>query len=99
MMDPRSITPNSIMPNYPWLMENSTDFLILRKKLSVMKSLGVPYADDEVVNADMQAEAQAQIIGKDLQAQGAPAGLEKKEIVALIAYLQSLGQLTAGETK
>ncbi|GIL17757.1 MAG: bifunctional cbb3-type cytochrome C oxidase subunit I/II [Oligoflexia bacterium] len=92
MIDPRTVTPNSIMPNYPWLVQHDTDFLILRKKLSVMKNLGVPYSDAEVSNADIDAQKQAQTIADDLQAQGAPAGLAKKEIVALIAYLQALGQ-------
>ena len=92
MLDPRSVTPKSIMPNYPWLAEKNTDFLILRKKLSIMKMLGVPYQDDVVANADIYAQKQAQEIAADLEANGAPKGLEKKEIVALIAYLQALGQ-------
>jgi cytochrome c oxidase cbb3-type subunit I/II len=99
MMDPRSVTPNSIMPNYPWLMDNKTDFLSLRQKLSVMKSLGVPYTEEQVANADIQAEAQALSIAKGLQEQGAPAGLETKEVTALVAYLQALGQLKQEETK
>lgn len=92
MIDPRSVTPKSIMPNYPWLMEKNTDFIVLRKKLSVMKQLGVPYEDDVVANADIHAQKQAQEIAADLESNGAPKGLAKKEIVALIAYLQSLGQ-------
>jgi cytochrome c oxidase cbb3-type subunit I/II len=99
MMNPRSITPQSIMPNYFWLADNKVDFLLLRKKLSVMRSLGVPYSEEEVVNADIMAEKQAKGIAEGLQGQGAPAGLEKKEIVALIAYLQSLGQKTEGVGK
>lgn len=92
MLDPRSVVPQSIMPNYPWLFTKRTDFLSLRKKLSVMKRLGVPYADDEVANADIFAQKQARLIAEDLAAAGTPAGLENKEIVALIAYLQALGQ-------
>lgn len=92
MKDPRSVTPASIMPNYPWMLEKNTDFLILRKKLSVMKQLGVPYEQDVIANADIYAQKQAQEIAADLESNGAPKGLEKKEIVALIAYLQSLGQ-------
>jgi cytochrome c oxidase cbb3-type subunit I/II len=99
MMNPRAITPQSIMPNYPWLADNNIDFLILRKKLSVMKKLGVPYSQNEIVNADIDAEKQAKEIAEGLVSQGAPQGLEKKEIIALIAYLQSLGQLTQGEAK
>lgn len=92
MLDPRAVTPKSIMPNYPWLAEKKTDFLVLRKKLSVMKQLEVPYEDDVVANADIHAQKQAMEIAADLEANGAPKGLHDKEIVALIAYLQSLGQ-------
>jgi cytochrome c oxidase cbb3-type subunit I/II len=92
MIDARSITPKSIMPNYPWLADRKLDFVPLRKELSVMKLLGVPYADDTVANADIVAQKQAIEIAKDLEVNGAPKGLEKKEIVALIAYLQALGQ-------
>lgn len=92
MINPRAITPNSIMPNYPWLIVNNTDFLSLRREFSVMKSLGVPYDDNMIANADIEAQKQAKIIAEELEKQGAPKGLEKKEIVALIAYLQALGQ-------
>lgn len=92
MLDPRSITPNSIMPNYPWLLTNNTDFLSLRREFSVMKSLGVPYDDATIANADIIAQKEAKILADELHKQGAPAGLEKKQIIALIAYLQALGQ-------
>lgn len=92
MIDPRAVTPKSIMPSYPWLVEKNTDFLVLRKKLSVMNKLGVPYDSEVVANADIHAQKQAQEIAADLESNGAPKGLAKKEIVALIAYLQSLGQ-------
>jgi cytochrome c oxidase cbb3-type subunit I/II len=92
MVNPRAITPNSIMPNYPWLLENNTDFLSLRREFSVMKTLGVPYSDEAVANADIYAQKQAKQIATELENQGAPKGLEKKQIIALIAYLQALGQ-------
>ncbi|MFZ3231460.1 MAG: cytochrome-c oxidase, cbb3-type subunit I [Pseudobdellovibrio sp.] len=96
MLNPRDITPNSIMPNYDWLASNNTDFFILRKKVSVMKMLGVPYSDDVLANADRIAEDEAKVIADDLEKQGAPKGLERKEIVALISYLQALGQKAKG---
>ncbi len=92
MMDPRAITADSIMPAYPWLKDKNVEFLILRKKLSVMKRLGVPYDDAQIANADILAEKQAKQIADALAAEGGPAGLERKEIIALIAYIQSLGQ-------
>ncbi len=92
MLNPRVVTPQSIMPNYIWLATNDTDFLVLRKKFSVLKNMGTPYSDDQVANADIHAEKQAKEIAKSLEAQGGPSGLERKEIVAMIAYLQALGQ-------
>lgn len=93
MIDPRAVTPKSIMPSYDWMAEKKTDFLILRKKLSVMKGLGVPYDDETVANADIHAQKEAQQIAEDLKANGVNIpDLEKKQIVAMIAYLQALGQ-------
>jgi cytochrome c oxidase cbb3-type subunit I/II len=99
MIDPREITAGSIMPAYPWLATKDTDFDILRKKFSVMRIVGVPYTDEQVANADIEARKQAKTIADNLVTQGAPAGLEKKEIVALIAYLQCLGQKAEGVQK
>lgn len=92
MMNPRAITPNSIMPNYPWLLEKNTDFLSLRREFSVMKTFGTPYDENTIANADIIAQKEAKILAEELHKQGAPKGLEKKQIVALIAYLQALGQ-------
>lgn len=93
MIDPRAVTPGSIMPAYAWLMDKKTDFLILRKKFSVMKQLGVPYTDDQVANADLHALEEAKVIAENLRQSGVEGdNLESKEMVALIAYLQALGQ-------
>ena len=80
------------MPSYTWLETKKTDFLSLRKKASVLKNLGVPYTDDQVANADILAQQEAKRIAGEISEQGGPKNLEDKEIVALIAYLQSLGQ-------
>lgn len=91
MINPREIVEKSIMPSYPWLANRQTDFLTLRKKLSVLNQLGVPYDRDTIANADIVAQKEAKIIAEQLEKEGAPAGLEKQQIVALIAYLQALG--------
>ena len=58
-----------------------------------MKKLGVPYEPEVVSEADKLAEKQAIEIAEDLRSQGVEGNrLEQKQIVALIAYLQSLGQ-------
>jgi cytochrome c oxidase cbb3-type subunit I/II len=92
MLDPQSITQKSIMPPYPWMIKKDMDYLPLRKELSVMKYLSVPYDSNTIANADIIAQKEAIIIAEDIAANGGPKGLEKKEIIALIAYLQSLGQ-------
>ncbi len=90
MEDPRSTTPQSIMPPYPWLLKDDTDFSGIQARVDVMAMLGVPYGDS-VNKAEAQAREQAKQIAGEIQAQGGPAGLEGKKIVALTAYLQRLG--------
>lgn len=92
MVNPRAMTVGSLMPAYPWLAEKKTDFLILRKKLSVLRNLGVPYTDEQVANADVLAKQQAQLISEKLVEKGAPTNLADKQVVALVAYLKSLGK-------
>jgi cytochrome c oxidase cbb3-type subunit I/II len=89
MMDPRAVTPKSIMPTYPWLYTQNLDYDILRRKLAVMKQLGVPYSEQDIAEASALATVQANVISAELEQQGAHIE-SKKEIIALIAYLQTL---------
>ncbi len=92
MDDPRVMTPGSIMPAYTWMLRDKTEFTILRKKLAVLKTVGVPYTADQIQNAEQDAKAQAKKIADALVAQGGPRNMEDREIVAMIAYLQKLGK-------
>jgi cbb3-type cytochrome c oxidase subunit II len=103
MENPRSTSPNSIMPPYPHMLENELDLSDLPTKLKRLRILGTPYSDDEVENAVEIARAEAEAIAREVEAQGGPQGLENKQIVALVAYLQRLGKdieasTTAGES-
>ena len=89
MLDPRAVTPKSIMPSYSWLVTNKLDTDILTRKLVVMKQLGVPYSEQNISHAITDAQAQAKTIADGLQTQGVRVAPEK-EIIALIAYLQTL---------
>ncbi len=93
MMDPRAVVPKSIMPTYAWLAKDRLDFNSVKRKLQVMRQLGVPYTDFEIENAVGTAHAQAKRIAEGLEAQGTISGLADREVVALIAYLQALGQM------
>jgi cytochrome c oxidase cbb3-type subunit I/II len=97
MLDPRKVTPGSIMPEYTWLFGEKTDYVVLRKKLRVLKALGVPYTDDEIANASEMAKEQARMITENLKEVGVPMKMNDKQIIALIAYLQRLGADLAEE--
>lgn len=90
MYDPRSMAPGSIMPPYPWLLEETYDVSDIPAKINVMRKLGVPYAEGYEDEAVADAKAQADAIVKNLDADGIEAMPDQK-IVALIAYLQRLG--------
>lgn len=94
MEDPQNVTPGSIMPRYPWLAKNKLQTHDLQAKMKALQKLGVPYSDYELENGLKLVEEQAQEIAKNLEAQGGITGVSDREIIALIAYLQSLGQLT-----
>jgi cytochrome c oxidase cbb3-type subunit I/II len=90
MYDPRSMSPGSTMPPYPWLLQQPYDLEGLPDKITVMRQLGVPYAEGFEADVQANATAQAEQIVKSLEADGIETVPEAK-IVALIAYLQRLG--------
>ncbi len=90
MEDPTSTSPRSIMPPYPWLLTKELDFSVVQPRVDAMAMLGVPYGDS-IHHAEEQAREQARQLAGEIEAQGGPSGLETKQIVALVAYLQRLG--------
>ncbi|MFV2059149.1 MAG: cytochrome-c oxidase, cbb3-type subunit II [Gammaproteobacteria bacterium] len=41
---PRSVMPDSIMPNYPWLLENKLEYKDIADRMRSLKIVGVPYS-------------------------------------------------------
>jgi cytochrome c oxidase cbb3-type subunit I/II len=91
MEDPRSTTPQSIMPAYPWLARTPLKWSAVERGVAAQSTLGVPYTPEQVRNAGGLAREQAKQIAGAIARQGGPAGLEETELVALVAYLQRLG--------
>ena len=92
MEDPRQLVPQSIMPAYPHLLTNDLDFGSIQQRVNVMAMLGVPYGEAvKEGRAEAMAREQAQRIADELVQQGGYSGLENKQIIALVAYLQRLG--------
>ena len=43
LIAPRSVVPESNMPGFPWLETHALDIELLKNKIAVMRTLGVPY--------------------------------------------------------
>ena len=106
LINPRDVVPVSIMPAYDWLLstELRTDDLDLH--LKAQRAVGVPYTDDMIANASLDAYGQSN--PDSPQAEGVTKRYGKAttvrafdgrasqltEMDALVAYLQVLGRLT-----
>jgi len=91
MEDPRSTSPQSIMPPYAHLLATPLDLADVPAKMRGLRRLGVPYTDADIDGAIDVAEAQAAGIAAAVVDQGGPDHLADREIVAMVAYLQRLG--------
>ncbi len=90
MINPQKVSPESIMPPYPWLAENEIDISLTPNKINVMRTLGVPYPEGYEDQAIADLKAQYDQIANGLRSGGIEVE-DNKEIIALIAYLQRLG--------
>ena len=64
--DPQSTSSGSIMPSYKWLIQQKLDRSLTEKKMEVMVSLGVPYTEEEIANAQASMDAQGAKIEQNL---------------------------------
>jgi cytochrome c oxidase cbb3-type subunit I/II len=91
MLDPASMAPGTMMPPYPFLFTKDLDIGTTRSKIHAMRKLGVPYPDGYEAQAEEDLLKQARQITKNLADQNNITISERKEIIALIAYLQRMG--------
>ena len=91
MDDPRTMSPGSIMPAYPYMLDHDLDITHTAAKIRAMQTLGVPYPAgyDKIAKEDLLKQAVE--IQASLKKDGVETS-ERKEIIALIAYLQRLGK-------
>jgi len=79
LMNPRDVVPESIMPGFPWLADNTMDTALTQKKMRVMNML-------------ISATCNGCDTYSDEEIQRAPDDLKgKTEMDALISYLQVMG--------
>ncbi|MEZ9721065.1 cbb3-type cytochrome c oxidase subunit II [Vibrio splendidus] len=54
LINPRQVVPTSIMPSYPWLFEQTLTGDDISDKMEALRTLGVPYTDQELGDARLQ---------------------------------------------
>jgi len=106
LANPGDVVPESIMPNYPWLLKNDLDYSDVAARMRALKMVGVPYSETD---AEFQANVEkfgAEIADNldinraeaNLVAQAEKANFDGDrtrltEMDALVAYLQVLGTM------
>ncbi|WP_219988597.1 cytochrome-c oxidase, cbb3-type subunit II [Leucothrix pacifica] len=106
LVRPKSVVPESIMPNYPWLLENDLDYSDIQARMEALKKVGVPYSltqEEYDSNVKQFGKAVADKLditradenlvseAQDNNRDGIPSRIT--EMDALVAYLQMLGTL------
>ncbi|MBO0141643.1 cytochrome-c oxidase, cbb3-type subunit II [Agrobacterium sp. Ap1] len=103
LIEPRDVVPESVMPSYSFLKENTLEVTDVSMDLKANRTVGVPYTDEMIAeaNADLKAQADPNADTSALLARypkakvgdfdGDPTKLT--EMDALVAYLQMLGTL------
>jgi len=51
LTQPRDVVPESNMPGYPWLAQNTIDATMTPKKMAALRRVGVPYTDEQIAAA------------------------------------------------
>jgi cytochrome c oxidase cbb3-type subunit I/II len=93
MLEPTSMAPGSIMPSYPFLFEKVIEKNTTKSKIHAMRKMGVPYEENYEAIANADLEKQATDIATKLSIENKIKVDSDKEIIALIAYLQRLGNI------
>lgn len=97
----QAMVPESLMPHYAFLAETAIDPADLQSRMQTLRTLGVPYTDDDIANANADLMAQAdpaadngKLTGRYPKANTVSGdGHQVTEMDALVAYLQMLGTL------
>ncbi|MGR5212711.1 cbb3-type cytochrome c oxidase subunit II [Vibrio rotiferianus] len=72
LIDPRQVVPTSIMPAYPWLFEQTLSGNAIGNKMETLRTLGVPYTDQEISDARLQirGKTKGEVLIRYLQSLG-----------------------------
>ncbi|MDP2834159.1 MAG: cytochrome-c oxidase, cbb3-type subunit II [Pseudomonadota bacterium] len=106
MIKPTSVVPESVMPNYPWLLSTKLDVSDIGDRMRALRITGVPYSANQE-EYDRNVKQFGEPVAKTLHIPNAVQNLVSQaqegnfdgdrssvsEMDALVAYLQVLGTM------
>ncbi|MCU0842336.1 MAG: cytochrome-c oxidase, cbb3-type subunit II [Thiobacillaceae bacterium] len=106
LIQPKSVVPESVMPNYPWLIETPLDYSDVGARMRALRTVGVPYSTTQA-EYDQNVKEFGAEVAVQLHIPDAQRNLVKQaqegnfdgdrssisEMDALVAYLQVLGTM------
>ncbi len=103
---PRSLVPQSVMPNYPWLAATDLDYSDIELRMKALRTTGVPYSNSKAeyernvkdFGVDVAKTLHIPDAEKNLISQAQLGNYDTNpgnisELDALVAYLQVLGTM------
>ncbi|BBP02172.1 cytochrome-c oxidase, cbb3-type subunit II [Sulfuriferula nivalis] len=104
--NPKSMVPQSVMPNFPWLLKTELDYSDITDRMMALRAVGVPYslnkteyeANVKKFGADTAkllniADARKNLIAQAQENNYDGDNSNITEMDALVAYLQVLGTM------
>ena len=61
LTNPRDLVPESNMPAYPWLEKTAADHATVVARMSALRTLGAPYADEELAKAPEEVKGKTEL--------------------------------------
>ncbi len=106
LVQPKSVVPESVMPNYPWLLATPLDYSDIGDRMRALRTTGVPYSLSQA-EYDQNVRVFTEDVAKQLHIPSARQSLLTQndagnfdgdrtsisEMDALVAYLQVLGTM------
>ena len=103
---PRSMVPESVMPNFPWLLTTPLDYSDIEDRMKALRKTGVPYSLTQA-EYDANVKKFGETVARELNIPDAQKNLIEQanfgnydgdrsgisEMDALVAYLQVLGTM------
>jgi cytochrome c oxidase cbb3-type subunit 2 len=61
LVNPRDVVPESNMPGFPWLQENTLDGALTARKMQALRAIGVPYSQQEIAAAPAAVDGRTEM--------------------------------------